>query len=209
MIIKTIDNFLSEKECQEVISLIEQNNQRSSTTVEKKNVRLITKNRTSNTSFLPNNSFIVTLIKDKISKNLQIDIKRIETLQGVRYNSGQYFLPHRDAYDGTIKQNLAVESGNRIWSFLIYLNDDYEGGETGFPLLNLNIKPKKGMALMWHNVKENGDLLHESLHEGKLVISGTKYIIITCIREREFTTPSIIGDNINSDAQIEYINDDV
>lgn len=208
MIIRTVDNFLTEQECKEVISLIEENNQRSSIAGEEKNTRIITKNRTSNTSFLSNKNTTVNFIKEKISKILNIDIKQIESLQGIKYISGQYFLPHRDGYEGIRKQNLTKESGNRIWSLLIYLNEDYEGGETGFPLLNLDIKPKKGMALMWHNLKENGDLLDESLHEGKLVVSGTKYIITTCIREREFTTPSIIGDNVNSDTEIKYINDD-
>lgn len=208
MIIKTIDNFLTEEECKEIISLIEQNNQRSSIAGEEKNTRIITKSRTSNTSFLSNKNTIVNAIKQKISKILNIDTKQIESLQGIKYISGQYFLPHRDGYEGIRKENLTKESGNRIWSLLIYLNEDYEGGETGFPLLNLDIKPKKGMALMWHNLRENGDLLDESLHEGKLVVSGTKYIITTCIREREFTTPSIIGDNVNSNTEIKYINDD-
>ena len=208
MIIKTVDNFLSQEECNEIISLIEQNNQRSSIAGEEKNTRIITKSRTSNTSFLSNKNTIVNAIKQKISKILNIDTKQIESLQGIKYISGQYFLPHRDGYEGIRKENLTKESGNRIWSLLIYLNEDYEGGETGFPLLNLDIKPKKGMALMWHNLRENGDLLDESLHEGKLVVSGTKYIITTCIREREFTTPSIIGDNVNSNTEIKYINDD-
>lgn len=208
MLVRTVDNFLTEEECKEVVCLIEQNNQRSSVAAEQKNTRIITKNRTSNTSFLSNKNTTVNLIKEKISKILNIHIKQIESLQGIKYISGQYFLPHRDGYEGIRKENLTKESGNRIWSFLIYLNDDYEGGETGFPLLNFEIKPKKGMALMWHNLRENGDLLDESLHEGKLVVSGTKYIITTCIREREFTTPSIIGDDVNSDVEIKYINDD-
>lgn len=208
MLIRTVDNFLTEEESKEVIFLIEQNNQRSSIAGEEKNTRIITKSRTSNTSFLSNKNITVNLIKEKISKILNIDTKQIESLQGIKYISGQYFLPHRDGYEGIRKENLTKESGNRIWSLLIYLNEDYEGGETGFPLLNLDIKPKKGMALMWHNLRENGDLLDESLHEGKLVVSGTKYIITTCIREREFTTPSIIGDNVNSNTEIKYINDD-
>jgi prolyl 4-hydroxylase len=205
MIIKTIDNFLTHEDCRELILLIDSNNKRSSVAGEEKNTRIIYKYRTSNTSFLPNNNSLVKNIKQKISQELKINIENIETLQGVKYEIGQYFNAHHDAYEGIRKENLTKESGNRYWSFLIYLNDDFEGGSTNFPKLQYEITPKKGMALFWQNIRPNGDMIDESLHEGKLVLTGKKYVITTCIREKKFTEPSIIGDDVNANENITYL----
>jgi hypothetical protein len=53
---------------------------------------------------------------------------------------------------------------------LIYLNDDYEGGELGFPTHNMLIKPKIGDLIMFP-----GNLNYP--HEVKEVLSGTRYTL--------------------------------
>ena len=140
--LKTIVSFLTNEECEEFVSLIDNNNQRSSMTGEEKYIRIINNSRTSNTSFLSNKNNLVSLIKQRIAQQIGVDINKLETLQGVKYQSGQYFAPHHDGYSGIRKEKLTKESGNRVWTFLIYLNDDFEGGETNFPKLNYEIKPK-------------------------------------------------------------------
>ncbi|WP_255405155.1 2OG-Fe(II) oxygenase [Tenacibaculum sp. MAR_2010_89] len=82
-----------------------------------------------------------------------------------KYSSGQRFKMH---IDGSFKRNLNEES---LFSFLIYLNDDFEGGETEFRKL-FTISPKKGTALVFK---------HRLMHEGKEIISGIKYILRTDI----------------------------
>jgi len=54
-----------------------------------------------------------------------------------------------------------------LHTFVFYLNDDYEGGEITFPEYDLNIKPTKGLAIMFPG---------ETLHKVEPVISGTRYI---------------------------------
>ena len=41
-------------------------------------------------------------------------------------------------------QDFLKRGGNRYATFLLYLNDDFEDGETYFPLRNKKIKPEKG-----------------------------------------------------------------
>jgi predicted 2-oxoglutarate/Fe(II)-dependent dioxygenase YbiX len=53
-------------------------------------------------------------------------------------------------------------------SFIMYLNDDFAGGETAFR--DKVITPRRGRALFF---------LHELLHEGRPVQSGTKYVMRT------------------------------
>jgi len=85
-----------------------------------------------------------------------------------KYEEGQRFKMHRD---GSYKRN---EKECSFFSFLIYLNDDFEGGETYFEE-GIPIDPKLGEALLFH---------HPLRHEGKPIISGTKYVLRTDIMYR-------------------------
>ena len=49
---------------------------------------------------------------------------------------------------------------------MIYLNDDFAGGETNFG--ETCIKPETGMALVFE---------HDLLHEGCAVMKGRKYVL--------------------------------
>ena len=59
---------------------------------------------------------------------------------------------------------------DRLLAWMVYLNDDYEGGETEFNYLSKRINPKKGTLLMWPT-----GFTHT--HRGGMVISGEKYIL--------------------------------
>lgn len=64
--------------------------------------------------------------------------------------------------------------GNEIkYGVVIYLNDNFEGGELYYPDLNLTVKPEKGM-LVYHQ----GDEAHEVLK----VVSGERYTLTSFIR---------------------------
>lgn len=82
-----------------------------------------------------------------------------------KYSPGQRFKMHRD---GSYIRN---EDEKSFYTFLIYLNDDFEGGETEFEGL-FTVSPKKGSALVFH---------HPLRHEGKTLISGLKYVLRTDI----------------------------
>lgn len=58
---------------------------------------------------------------------------------------------------------------NGVYSAIVYLNDDYEGGEVGFVDYGLEIKPKAGDLLIFPSFY---------LHYANPVISGLKYISI-------------------------------
>ena len=65
------------------------------------------------------------------------------------------------------------EMAVRYLSFLFYLNDDFEGGETVFPEFDLEIKPKAGRVLMFPPIWTHP-------HYAKKVISGSdKFVMST------------------------------
>ncbi|PWN68673.1 oxidoreductase, 2OG-Fe(II) oxygenase [Chryseobacterium phosphatilyticum] len=86
-----------------------------------------------------------------------------EMFRVYKYSEGQRFKMHRD---GSFIRN---EKEKSFYTFLIYLNDDFEGGETEFENL-FTIVPKKGTALVFY---------HPLRHEGKALISGLKYVLRT------------------------------
>ena len=61
-------------------------------------------------------------------------------------------------------------SSYRILAWMIYLNDDYEGGETEFLYYKKRIQPEKGKLLIWP-----AGMTHA--HRGGLVLERTKYIV--------------------------------
>jgi prolyl 4-hydroxylase len=69
------------------------------------------------------------------------------------------------------------ESGNqRILTALIYLTEDYEGGETKFLRTGLSFRGRTGDLLLFRNVMADGrpDLMTE--HAGLPVTKGRKMI---------------------------------
>jgi predicted 2-oxoglutarate/Fe(II)-dependent dioxygenase YbiX len=93
-----------------------------------------------------------------------------ERLRFYRYGVSQEFKPHQD---------LSYQRNKNVWSeftFLIYLNDDYEGGETKFN--DCIVEPKTGMLLVFK---------HELLHEGAKVEQGIKYVLRSDVMYRRRT----------------------
>jgi len=115
-----------------------------------------------------------------------------EPFQIVKYGPGQYYKYHLDScnpeaddYEHCIEN--AKESGFRKYTFIIYLNDDYEGGTTHFSEINKHIKGKKGQAVYFKNIKDNNiDSEPISLHAGTEVRKGYKWIINCWIRTKAY-----------------------
>jgi len=106
-----------------------------------------------------------------------------EDLQIVKYTKDDFYKHHYD----TPYKDLPISKFNRLCgprlaTFLIYLNDDFEGGETEFIIINRTIKPKKGKALLFYNIDINLTLIPESMHRGKIIKKGEKWIANKWIR---------------------------
>ena len=88
-----------------------------------------------------------------------------ERFRFYRYEPGQRFVAHSD---GAFRRT----NGKRSQlSFLIYLNQEFSGGETAFfGKDKFRVQPVTGMALVFE---------HSQLHEGVTVEKGTKYVMRT------------------------------
>ena len=134
-----ISNFISHEECDEIIKLIDANHTRSSVVVGGTDRSDVTDHRTSSTSNLDTNNVIIQSVHKKISDLLGLPIHKGESLQGQLYKVGEYFKPHNDYFSGPAYDMHCLASGNRTHTLMIYLNDDFEGGETNFPKKKISV----------------------------------------------------------------------
>ncbi|MBL0965815.1 MAG: 2OG-Fe(II) oxygenase [Blastomonas sp.] len=142
--------------------------------------------RTSETCDLAAHLPAVQRIEAVLTQLSGIDPAYGEPLQGQRYAEGQEFKPHTDYFapDGRDFQRYCALSGNRTWTFMIYLNDVAAGGATRFKLLDKTFQPEAGKLLCWNNRLADGGVNHATLHHGMKVRKGVKYVITKWYREQ-------------------------
>lgn len=85
----------------------------------------------------------------------------------LKYTSNQQYHRH---YDGT------TDSGRAV-SAICYLNNNYDGGALEFPNFNIKIQPEPGMLILFPSNYAYAHIAHP-------IISGTKYAIVTWLRDR-------------------------
>jgi prolyl 4-hydroxylase len=101
-----------------------------------------------------------------------------EPLHILRYRPGQEYRPHVD---------WLPPPNRRVLTALIYLNDDYTGGETSFVKTGLNVRGQKGDVLIFSSLGPDGNVHPLSEHAGLPVTSGTKYLGSRWIREAPYS----------------------
>ncbi len=153
--------------------------------------------RTSNQCFLQKDSDIVNDLDTAAEYLTKINRENFESTSIIRYQEGQEYKPHNDFFnkESPHYNRMLQSGGNRIATALFYLNDNFGGGETQFIMCDeLNIVPKKGRCVIWHNLLEQmvfgkRKLIENkaSYHSGLPVLSGEKWIATKWIRENKCT----------------------
>ena len=179
---KEIENFISQQEANYLIKMIDQHASKSMVVGSGDNMNEYSKSRTSYTSNLIANDPTVESLHKRIAKYLGQPLHKGEALQGQRYDIGQYFTTHHDYFKGDSYEKNCLSSGNRTYTFMLYLNDNFQGGSTKFPHFKKEIKPKACKAVVWNNL-QHGIPNEYMSHSGETVTEGTKYIITSWWRE--------------------------
>ncbi|XP_017238449.1 probable prolyl 4-hydroxylase 9 isoform X1 [Daucus carota subsp. sativus] len=154
--------------------------------------------RTSSGTFIKaseDKSGTLDIIEDKISSATMIPRTHGEAFNILRYEIGQKYRPHYDAFNPNIYGQVKSQ---RVASFLLYLSDVEEGGETMFPYENglnydnydpdacagLKVKPRKGDGLLFYSLYPNGTIDKASLHGSCPVIRGQKWVATKWLRNQ-------------------------
>lgn len=157
-----------------------------STVVANTGASVVKNARDSKTAWLSKEDPIIHSIMEKVCKKVGKDVKNCEDLQVVKYEPNGYYNNHHDSCcdDSEICNKFKERGGQRVMTCVIYLTDDFEGGETNFPNLNFKAKPPKGSGVLFHPMTDDEKKCHpNALHAGLPVKSGTKIIANVWIRE--------------------------
>lgn len=144
--------------------------------------------RTSQTCNLPANDPAVAEVDRRIDDLLQTEPSHGEPLQGQRYGPGQEYRMHPDFFyiDQAYWPQVDRQGGQRTWTAMAYLNEPQAGGATRFPYIDVEVKPKRGLLLVWNNMIADGSPNNWTYHQGCPVEAGTKYIFTKWYREKPF-----------------------
>lgn len=170
----TISNFLSLDECTSLILKSEEMGYEEATVDVGHGQQRMIKGVRNNERVLYNDEMYAALIWDRLEE-FAPEGKEGETACGLnelfrfyKYSTGQRFKMHKD---GSFKRDPYEASQ---YTFMIYLNEEYTGGETIFSSGEI-IRPKTGTALIFH---------HPLRHEGALLAAGVKYVLRSDIMYR-------------------------
>lgn len=134
---------------------------------------------------LADSDVILELINNRVAEAAGMPSENAEGLGVLHYNPGERYAPHVDYIPDTPQnaQHLA-ERGQRVRTLLVYLNEDFEGGATEFPRLELAFKPPRGGALIFDSVKPDGSVDPMTLHTGAPPTRGEKWLISKWFRTK-------------------------
>lgn len=129
----------------------------------------------------------IEMLRARISAATHVPLPAFEPTQVLHYSVGQEFKYHLDYLepDNPHHADRLRSGGQRIATFLIYLNEEFEGGETEFPQIGLRYRGKTGDAIFWANCGMDGQPDPMTLHAGLPPTSGEKWVLSQWIRDRE------------------------
>lgn len=194
-------NFATPEQCENIIQMAKSKLKPSSLALRKGETAESTKGiRTSTGTFMSaseDTTGTLEEVEQKIARATMFPRSHGEAFNILRYEIGQRYVSHYDAFNPA---EYGTQKSQRIASFLLYLSDVEEGGETMFPYENgsnmgtgydyekcigLKVKPRKGDGLLFYSLYLNGTIDKTSLHGSCPVIKGEKWVATKWIRDQE------------------------
>jgi predicted 2-oxoglutarate/Fe(II)-dependent dioxygenase YbiX len=90
----------------------------------------------------------------------------------MRYREGGFYVRHADSENMDMTTNTWSKVIDRDLSLLIYLNEDFEGGELSLYKFNYQVWPRAGGVVMFPSD-------HRYLHQAEKVTKGVRYAIVS------------------------------
>ncbi|XVE82891.1 hypothetical protein DITRI_Ditri16bG0042100 [Diplodiscus trichospermus] len=193
--------FATPKQCRHIINMAKSNLEPSKLALAKGESEHKPQNvRTSMGTFLrasQDHSGVLDAIEEKIAKATKLPRTHYEDFNVLRYEIGQKYDSHLDAFP---PKQYGPQKSQRVATFLVYLSDVVEGGETAFPFENglhmdgsydykkcigLKVKPRMGDGFLFYSLFPNNTIDPTSVHESCPVIKGEKWVVTKWIRDQQ------------------------
>ncbi|XVF59311.1 hypothetical protein PTKIN_Ptkin07bG0265600 [Pterospermum kingtungense] len=194
--------FATPEQCQHIINMAKSNLEPSKLALRKGEKEHTTQDiRTSMGTFLKaseDGAGILDAIEEKIARATKLPRTHYEDFNVLRYELGQKYYSHLDAFPA---EQYGPQKSQRVATFLVYLADVEEGGETAFPYENglnmdgsydfrkcigLKVKPRMGDGFLFYSLFPNNTIDQTSLHGSCPVVKGTKWVVTKWIRDQDF-----------------------
>jgi len=124
--------------------------------------------RQSETAWLGRDDPVVRKLMDRCLEHVDRPSENCEKLQVLRYRPGGFYKPHYDCFtDG---------DNPRMYTFIVALNEEYEGGATAFPNIKQEYRLSTGDCLLFENLDNYEFMTSKAWHGGKPVSRGEKWV---------------------------------
>ena len=151
----TIDNYLTETECQHFINLGKPRLQRA--LVSGSNDGYVSNGRTGQNCWIRHDTDEITKrVGEKIAKLVGIPLENAEAFQIIYYGVTQEYRQHYDGWEHNNSEKTLRNmkyGGQRLWTGLCYLNDVEEGGGTVLIVLIQRFRHEKVDCVFWKHLK--------------------------------------------------------
>eukprot|EP00985_Skeletonema_marinoi_P004260 scaffold1867_cov80-Skeletonema_marinoi.AAC.5 len=178
--IYSIDNFLTNEECDRLIAKSQPHLVPCLVKNDKTGIAEQDPVRTSTNTNVPQSE--VPSIVEKMTNVANCCADQLEILQVLNYKKGQEFIPHTDGFSGKFDA-CGFEQASRQATIFCYLNDVAEGGSTNFPEIGLAIQPKKGTAVIHFPADLELREDTRTLHQGAPAVDE-KWLLTTWVWNR-------------------------
>jgi prolyl 4-hydroxylase len=131
--------------------------------------------------------FLHVLLQARMAAACGIPPLHFEAPTQLHYAVGEQIADHFDFVDPRMARDYAGEiarNGQRIITFIVYLNDEYAGGETSFRKLGIVHRGSMGEGIYFVNALPDLSPDMRMVHAGEPVASGEKWIVTQFIRSR-------------------------
>lgn len=133
---------------------------------------------------LASTDVVALALQTRIETATGLPRRQMEFPYVLHYQPGQEFTRHYDFLDEAnpaYAREIATR-GQRVVTFLLYLNAGFSGGETSFPLAGVTHKGGAGDAVMFSNVDRQGAPDPLTVHAGVAPAAGVKWLLSQFIR---------------------------
>lgn len=130
----------------------------------------------------------------RISIITGLTMERAEEIQYSNYGIGGQYEPHFDHSTENDVGDFDEEDGNRIATWLTYLNEPVIGGDTAFLSPGIKAAPVARSAVFWYNLLRDGSSDKRTRHAACPVLIGQKAVSNIWLHERgeEFTRKCLL-----------------
>ena len=194
-VMAALAGVVTPEECARLVELARPRLEHSTVADARTGKDVVTAQRTSQGMFFrPMENDLVARLDRRLSDVAGLPVENGEGLQILYYAVGAQFPPHFDFLqpsNDANRQSIA-RSGQRVSTVIAYLNDVEDGGETAFPNAGWTVSPRQGNAVYFEYCNSRGQVDPRTLHEGRPVLRGEKWIATKWMRERRFVPAAAV-----------------